>query len=1429
MIGLLDRALQRLLSESGADVAVIWSRIAESGVGSVVCSHPVDLLPSGMPWPATEEASAGIIHRDAEAVARLVPTSVRLELASAPTAALSLELGDPHLMLLLIWCGPKVGDGLSEAVGRLIAEEIGDLARMIALQDHHGRAAQRLQGVVDDLKQGVVSVDHALDQVTMNPAAARLLNLHGRVAASEFAAAMAKLEGRALNRTQIASMGQRMLADPWTEVDCTWTFAADPTHVHVTSRAVRHGAVSERIWVFEDVSGPFQAMAASDATQALLRANADSMLDPQVLLEAVREPTGRVIDFRYLNVNAAACLYLGLQESDLVGHTQLEAAPNLEGSELHQRYIRCLEDGEPVVLDDYSFFNEILGDDRRYDVRATRAGADLISLTWSDVTERFAAAQRVLLAQTLLHATVDSMLNPQVLFEAVRDPGGRVVDFVYRTANQATCSYLGLEERELVGQSALATLPNLEGSGLLGRYRECVETGAPVVLDDFSYFNEILDDGRRYDIRATRAGVDLISLTWSDVTERFRAAQSIAAAQERLRATVDSMLNPQSLLEAVRDPGGRAIDFVYRSANRAFCSYRGSEERDIIGQSLVQAQPALVGSELFEQYVDCVDTGKSVVLDDFELFNAMLGQDRRFDIRVVRAGVDLISLTFSDVTESFHAARRIAESEVKYRLLAENSSDTVTHLRDGRFVWVSPSVEGVLGGSPAYWVGRHVRDIVPDEDAADHAVRFTTLNEGGSLKERVRVVAVDGVVHWVDLHAKPFYDDAGRPDGFTAALRLADDEVAAEQAAAEARRLKAKADERYRRSIDYAAVGMCLTTPDGRFEEVNAALCHFFGYTEDNLKQLDWQQLTAPEYLEADVLNVGKIMSGQIDSYRLTKQFIHAHGHRVWGDLSVGCLRNSAGDVESFIAQITDVTAELETRELYQLLAENASDVVVHGRAGKVVWISPSVEDVLGGSPEYWIGRPFSDVVPPDQEAEFASRRPALAEGGAVQHRAQLVALDGTRHWFHFHAKPFYGSDGRPDGFTASLRVIDDEVAAEQQVEEARRLQARADERYRRSMDNAAIGMCLSSPSGRFEEVNVALCEFFGYDAQTLMQKTWQELTAPEYQEESATHVADLIAGRTDSYRAIKAYIHADGHRIWGDISGSCLRDANGTVEYLAAQVADITATVEAEERNVLLSERLQLKNDRMSAELASAAAYMSSIMPRGLAGKVAVSSRYLPSRELGGDCFDYAWIDDDHLLVYLIDVSGHGIEPALLAVSVHNMLRSGAFPVEALLAPETVLTELNRLFQMDQQNDHYFTLWLGVYQASTRTLRYSSAGAIPALGFDSTPGSCTAAIELPPTSMPIGMFEDAEFTSNVYSVPVGSRILISSDGASELDLRDGRQLTLADFIYLTTGVARQPNWTLDDLIAKLRTLTPTASFQDDCSLILLTFDRTSP
>ena len=199
-------------------------------------------------------------------------------------------------------------------------------------------------------------------------------------------------------------------------------------------------------------------------------------------------------------------------------------------------------------------------------------------------------------------------------------------------------------------------------------------------------------------------------------------------------------------------------------------------------------------------------------------------------------------------------------------------------------------------------------------------------------------------------------------------------------------------------------------------------------------------------------------------------------------------------------------------------------------------------------------------------------------------------------------------------------------------------------------------------------------------------------------------------------------------------------------------------------------------------AELKSAATYLSSIMPRGLSGRVEVSSRYLPSSELGGDCFDYVWVDEDHLLVYLIDVSGHGLEPALLSVSVHNLLRSGSLGLETLLEPGATLGALNRMFQMDRQHGHYFTIWYGVYRASERTLRYSGAGAPPALTFGAAPGGATTVTRLSSTCPPIGLFPDTEFADASYSVPAGCRILVFSDGAFEIDLADDRQLSLDGF-----------------------------------------------
>ena len=116
--------------------------------------------------------------------------------------------------------------------------------------------------------------------------------------------------------------------------------------------------------------------------------------------------------------------------------------------------------------------------------------------------------------------------------------------------------------------------------------------------------------------------------------------------------------------------------------------------------------------------------------------------------------------------------------------------------------------------------------------------------------------------------------------------------------------------------------------------------------------------------------------------------------------------------------------------------------------------------------------------------------------------------------------------------------------------------------------------------------------------------------------------------------------------------------------------------------------------------------------------GRVAVDWRYIPSLTLGGDSIGYHWIDDDHLALYLIDVTGHGLDSALLSVTVNNVVRSGSLPGADMLRPDEVLARLNEKFQGQSHGSRFFTIWYGVYQLSVQVLRWSGGGHHPSLLF---------------------------------------------------------------------------------------------------------------
>lgn len=120
---------------------------------------------------------------------------------------------------------------------------------------------------------------------------------------------------------------------------------------------------------------------------------------------------------------------------------------------------------------------------------------------------------------------------------------------------------------------------------------------------------------------------------------------------------------------------------------------------------------------------------------------------------------------------------------------------------------------------------------------------------------------------------------------------------------------------------------------------------------------------------------------------------------------------------------------------------------------------------------------------------------------------------------------------------------------------------------WRLTVENSPVGMALVATDGRLMAVNRALSEMLGYDATTLREKSFQEVTHPEDLDEDLELLRQTLAGHRSSYRLRKRYLHADGRIVWGDLSVALLRRSDGRPLHFISQILDVTAQHQYEER----------------------------------------------------------------------------------------------------------------------------------------------------------------------------------------------------------------------------------------------------------------------
>ena len=776
--------------------------------------------------------------------------------------------------------------------------------------------------------------------------------------------------------------------------------------------------------LFSDISSQKKAENALKESENKFRSLFENMLTGMALFEITFNKKGKFQDARFLEINPAYEVVVGLKRGEVVGKSAREVFPGIE-EEWLQAYARVAKTGEAIRAER---FNRHVG--KYFDLYIYKFAEGLVAANFIDITESNKALEALRESEEKFHSLFEHMTSGFVLYEMLYDANGNEYDARTIEINPSYEKMVGVRKEDVLGKSIFELFPFVSSERILS-YSKVSRTGVPMHI-------EILNPaiGKIFDAYAYSPKPGFVAVVFVDITERKKAEDALRESEEKFRSAFENA----SIGRSLTLPDGRMI-----MLNSALAQMAGYSKEELTSANFASiTHPDDVAKSM--ECVRCLVAGeqgtyqfeKRYIHKDghivFVTVSSILFRDS--DGKPIYLISDIV-----DITERKKAQIALEESEQKFRSIFTGSIDGIAlhkaiyddegNLINSEYIDVNPALARMLGKTTEEMVGQFSLGFLPETDESWAEPTAQVLKTGQPLKR-------DQYVKEVDRYFEISLFKSG-PDQIAVIRRDVTDQKKSEIALRES-------EQRFRALFDNMTSSVALweimedengKPCDGKYLEVNPAFEELTGRSRQDIIGNTISQIF-PENDQEWYDAVGKVAKGG-NPIRFV-QTINRTG-RTYLTAAYSLAPGQCAVIREDITERIIAEDKLRLANVYNrsLLESSLDPLVTIGPDGKITDANIAAEHVTGHMREELIGTDFSDYfTEPDKAREGYQH--VFREGYITDYPLEVKHVDGHITSVIYNASLYKDEAGNVIGIFAAARDVTERKKAEDRVNRLNRL-----------------------------------------------------------------------------------------------------------------------------------------------------------------------------------------------------------------------------------------------------------------------------------------------------------------------------------------------------------------------------------------------------